>query len=105
MKKTKRLMTGVLSTALAVGLSGCGSERLSEPDDSRCRDWDWNSDLGVYECDDDDSGYRGSYYYGGTYYKSKNALKSSSSYKSYSSSSSFKGSSGFGTGSKGGFGG
>lgn len=103
MGKTKKLLTGLFAGTFAAGMAGCGAEDLPpEPQTAECDDWDWDSDLGVYVCDDDDSSYRGSYFHNNRYYKNKSNLLSSSSYKSYKSSSSFKG---FGSGSKGGFGG
>ncbi|RSK29322.1 hypothetical protein EJF36_09910 [Bacillus sp. HMF5848] len=85
-------------------MSACSNQSLPPtPDDPNCDDWDWDNELGVWECDDYDSDYRGAYFYGGRYFKGKSSLLQSSKYKSYKSSSSFKG--GFGSGSKGGFGG
>ena len=107
MRKTQKVMMGVTTTALALGLTGCGSsnaERPSQPTDQNCRDWDWDDDEGVYVCDDSNSTYHGHYFYGGRYYKDKNSLLNSSDDKSYKNSSSSKGesqtSSGFGSGSK-----
>ncbi|WP_349407325.1 hypothetical protein [Pseudalkalibacillus sp. SCS-8] len=102
--KTKKLMTGVLSTVVASSMTGCSQQSLPpEPDDPDCNEWEWEADEGVYECEDRDSDYYGHYFYAGKYYKTKNLLKKSSAYKKYRSSKSFKG--GFGSGSKGGFGG
>ncbi|MCH1624288.1 hypothetical protein [Fredinandcohnia quinoae] len=84
-----------------VGCSSDLSDRPPMPDTDSCNDWEWDENLGVWECDDDDSNYRGHYFYGGSFYKGSKKLKASSSYKSYKSS--YK--SGFGSGSKGGFGG
>lgn len=106
MKKTKKLLTGIISAAMVTVGSGCGQQSLPPlPEDENCKDWEWEDDEGVWECDDDDSTYYGHYFYGGKYYSTKKLLSASSAYKSYKSSSSFKGSSGFGSGSKGGFGG
>ncbi len=105
--KTKKVMIGVSSTALTLNLAGCGGNSADvppPPDDQSCHDWEWDSDDGVWECDDNDSSYHGFYYFGGRYYKSKSSLLKSSDYKSYKSSSSYMGggktSSGFGSGSK-----
>jgi hypothetical protein len=96
--KTKKLLAGVSTSALIMAtLSGCGEEEtLPIPEDTECEDWDWDSDLGVWECDDYDSPHYGFFFYGAKYY-TKKSLKSSSSYKTYKSSSSFKG---FGSGNK-----
>ncbi|WP_425340347.1 aminotransferase yhxA [Ammoniphilus resinae] len=104
--KTGKVMAGISTTVLALGLAGCGSNPPGPPpNDPSCRDWEWDSDDGVWVCDDRSSSHSGSYYHGGRYYKSKSSLQHSSAYKSYKSSSSFKGSSGFGSGSKSFFGG
>lgn len=119
MKKTNKLMKGVLATAglitITTTMAACESPGNSvakppKPKDSTCKNWDWEEDLGVWECDDKKSSYHGGYYYGGTYYSNSSALKSSSGYQSYSKSSSFagkstsisSGKSGVGSGSKGG---
>ena len=73
-----------------------------KPNDKSCSDWDWDDELGVWQCDDSSSGYRGHYFYGGRYYQNKSTFKNSSAFKSYQSSAEFKG--GIGSGSKGGFG-
>lgn len=120
--KTKKVMTGISSTALMLGLAGCGSgspdpyaavDLPPVPDDQNCMDWEWDLDDGVWECEDSNSGHYGHYYYGGKYYSSKPLLYKSKSYSSYKNSSTFKGisstgtskssskvSSGFGSGSK-----
>ena len=116
MGKTKKVMAGISSTVLMLGLVGCGSDYESQdipsvPQDTGCTDWEWDMDDGVWECDDNSSGYYGHYYYGGRYYKNKTALHNSNDFISYKNSSSFKGSSGtsnssinkssgFGSGSK-----
>lgn len=108
MSKTKLLLTGIVSAAVIVGGVGCSnqSSRPQAPNDSSCRDWEWDDDDGVWECDDESSSRYGSSYHGGRYYSSKSDLHKNSSYQSYKNSSSFKGgSSGFGSSSKGGFGG
>lgn len=98
MSKTKLMMTGVIASLTAVGLTGCAEELPPQPKDTACSDWDWNEKDGVYECDDNDSSHYGHSYYSGKYYSNKSALRSSSAFKSYKSSSSFKG--GFGSGSR-----
>jgi hypothetical protein len=115
MKKTNKIIAGISSTALALGLTGCGNDfeqtaQQPEPDeipnDASCNDWEWDSEDGVWECDDTRSPYYGHFLYGGLFYNSKKMLKSSSSYKNYQNSSSFKGTSGskgstgFGSGSR-----
>ena len=107
MGKTRKIMLGVTTTALTMGLAGCGSstaELPPKPTDQACDDWDWDDDQGVWICDDSNSSHRGYYYYGGRYYKNKNALLKSTDYTNYKNSSSYKGggksSSGFGSGSK-----
>jgi hypothetical protein len=103
-KKTKKLISGVIISLVASSLSGCNdNDRPPQPDEDSCREWDWDDDAGVWECDDSRSSYHGHYFLGGLYYNSKSKLTKSPAYKSYKSSSSFKG--GFGSGSKGSFGG
>ncbi|MFZ0443179.1 MAG: hypothetical protein WAM95_00710 [Bacillus sp. (in: firmicutes)] len=101
MKKTKKMMSGVLTVALVSSLAACGGDRPPKPTGTDCGDWEWDRESGTYYCDDNDSSYRGHYYYGGSYYSNKNNLKNSSHYKSYSNQ--YK--SGIGSGTKGGFGG
>ncbi|RUL56879.1 MULTISPECIES: hypothetical protein [Lysinibacillus] len=101
LKKTKKMMMGVVSATLVTSLAGCGSDRPAKPTGYDCDDWEWDSDAGTYYCDDDDSTHSGGYYHGGTMYKSKKALQSSSAYQTYYSN--YK--SGIGSGTKGGFGG
>ncbi|MBY0097804.1 aminotransferase yhxA [Mesobacillus maritimus] len=121
MNKTNKVMAGISSTALMLGLAGCGSSSdpyaavdiPPAPEDQECTDWEWDLDDGVWECEDSNSGYYGHYYHGGKYYSSKSLLTKSKSYSSYKNSSTFKGisstgssgssskmSSGFGSGSK-----
>lgn len=107
MGKTKKVMAGITTTALTLGLVGCGSnsaELPPPPEDQNCRDWEWDDDDGVWECDDRSSGYYGHFYFGGLYYASKSALIKSNAYQSYKNSSSYMGgnktSSGFGSGTK-----
>ncbi|MCA1029443.1 hypothetical protein LCL95_00195 [Bacillus timonensis] len=106
MKKTKKLMSAVLSGVMVTSTAACGNAQTDlppVPDTDECRDWDWDDELGVWECDDERSRYYGGFFYGSKFFKTKSALTSSSAYKSYKSSPSFKG--GFSSGSKGGFGG
>lgn len=98
MKKTKKMMTGVLTAALAASLAACGEDRPPEPTGYDCDDWDWDKKTGTYYCDDDSSSHSGGYYHSGTVYSNKKALQTSSSYQSYVKS-------GIGSGTKGGFGG
>lgn len=111
MRKTQKIIAGISSTALAFGLTGCGNQTAQEPEpdeipqDSSCSDWEWDSEDGVWECDDSRSPYYGHFLYAGMFYSSKSLLKSSSAYKNYKNSSTFKGTSGkkgstgFGSGS------
>lgn len=102
--KTKKLITGAVASIFAVGLTGCSDPGLPPPPDNlECNDYEWDDDLGVWECDDYDSRYYGHFFYGGKVFSSKSSLLKSQTYKSYKSSSSFRG--GFGSSSKGGFGG
>ncbi|MGM7723250.1 hypothetical protein [uncultured Metabacillus sp.] len=107
MKKTNKLLTGIISATMMT-ISGCSNNESLPPvpEGTDCDDWEWEADEGVWECDDDTSSHYGHYYYGGKFYNSKSSLTASSTYKSYKSSTSFKGGgSGFGKGSSGGFGG
>ena len=96
MTKTKNVLLGVTTTALTLVLAGCNSTNNysssnqysngsipPQPTDASCRDWDWDSDDGLWECDDRTSGNYGHYYYGGSYYKSVNGLLNSSAGDSY----------------------
>lgn len=107
MSKTKKIIAGISSTALAFGLAGCGDDSANlppVPNDNACDDWEWDDDDGVWECDDENSSYYRHYYYGGSYFRTKSLLYANNAYKNYKSSSSFKGgtvkkSTGFGSGS------
>lgn len=103
MTKTKWLVGGVVTSLMTGTLFGCAQDLPPKPNDNSCSDWDWDDELGVWQCDDSSSGYRGHYFYGGRYYQNKSNFKNSSAFKSYQSSAEFKG--GIGSGSKGGFGG
>ena len=46
-----------------------------KPNDKSCSDWDWDDELGVWQCDDSSSGYRGHYFYGGDTIKINPLLK------------------------------
>lgn len=88
--------------------SGCNNEESLPPvpEGTDCGDWEWESDEGVWECDDVDSPHFGYYFFAGRMFSSLTSLRSNSAYQNYKSSSSFKGGrSGFGSGSTGGFGG
>ncbi|WP_458413381.1 aminotransferase yhxA [Schinkia sp. CFF1] len=113
MSKTKKVMVGISSTIVMLGLGGCASDYESQdippaPDDSSCSDWEWDMDDGVWECDDGGSSHYGHSYYRGRYYDSKSSLYKSKDYLDYKKSSSFAGisdgsvkkSSGFGSGLK-----
>jgi hypothetical protein len=106
LKKTKKVMVGITSTALLLGISGCsgsnqdkssGSYTVDDddlppvPDDQNCTDWEWDLDDGVWECEDGGSRYYGHYFYGGRYFKSKPDLYKYSAYKNYKKSADFKG--------------
>ncbi|MWC28128.1 aminotransferase yhxA [Paenibacillus sp. MMS18-CY102] len=102
---TKKVMLGISSVAVASAMSGCGQTTYPEPspprppNDSSCNDWEWNSNQGVYECDDSSSSHYRSYYHNNRYYSSSSSLHKDSSYKSYKSTLTPKKSSGFGKGS------
>lgn len=107
MGKTRKVMAGITTTALTIGLVGCGSNNADvppPPNDQSCDDWEWDDDDGIWECDDSRSSFFGYYFLAGKYYKNKSSLVKSDAYKSYKNSSSFQGgkkkSSGFGSGSK-----
>jgi len=99
--KGKKLAAGLMMAALTVSLSGCGNALPPVPKQQGCDDWEWDDDLGVYQCDDQGSSNYHGYYYGGSMYRTKSALMGSKSYVNYTKGSSFKGKSGFGTGTKG----
>lgn len=87
-------MTGISSIALMTAMVGCSSNQTKAPNDPECKDWEYDNDDGVWECDDSSSNRYGHYYHGGTYYSNKDSLRKSSSYNKSSKSS------GFGSGSK-----
>lgn len=103
MSKTKKLMAGVATSILALGMTGCSQNETSqdEPTGYDCDDWEWDDDEGTYYCDDTRSAHYGGYYFLGNMFSSKSAFKKSSGYSSHISS--YK--SGIGSGTKGGFGG
>ncbi|RFU67279.1 hypothetical protein D0469_15375 [Peribacillus saganii] len=110
MKKTKKMMSGVAATLLAVSMTGCGNDdeaRPAEPTGEDCNDWDWDKESESYYCDDRSSSHFGMFWFAGGWFASRSALMNSSSYKSYkgtdNSGNSYK--SGIGSGSRGGFGG
>lgn len=101
MKKTKKMMAGVLAM-MSTSLVACSSQDIpAEPIDEDCDDWDWDKNTQTYYCDDESSRHYSSYYHGGRYYKNKSTLLNSSEYKDYKNSIK----TGIGSGSKGGFGG
>lgn len=103
LSKTKNVLMGVSSAILVTGLAGCGTDTSNlppKPQSADCNDWEWDDDLGTWQCDDNNSTYYRSYFYGNSYYKTGSSLKQNASYGSYSKSSSFQGGKGFGTGSK-----
>ena len=85
--KTKKVMAGITSTALMMGLASCGVGNQEQgndedwnsgsqgdsssmdippaPEDQNCEEWEWDLDDGVWECDDSRSGYYGHFFYGG----------------------------------------
>lgn len=102
MSKTKKLIAGAVTAAVAIGFVSCSKDDTpDEPTGYDCDDWDWDADEGTYYCDDNRSTHYGSYYLLGRLFANKGALKSSSIYKSHMST--YK--SGIGSGTKGGFGG
>nr|WP_026089346.1 MULTISPECIES: hypothetical protein [Bacillus] len=102
MKKTTKMMAGVMATLMTVTTTACENEsRPDKPKDTSCDDWEWDKETGTYYCDDSSSSVYRSYYHGGRVYKSKTSLKADDTYKTYKSS--YK--SGIGSGTKGGFGG
>ncbi|WP_394191138.1 hypothetical protein [Paenisporosarcina quisquiliarum] len=103
MSKTKKLMAGVATSILALGMTGCSQNETNqdEPTGYDCDDWEWDDDEGTYYCDDTRSAHYGGYYFLGNMFSSKSAFKKSSGYSSHISS--YK--SGIGSGTKGGFGG
>ena len=92
------MMSGVLTAALVLHWQLVAETRPRKPTGTDCGDWERDRESGTYHCDDNDSSYRGHYYYGGSYYSNKNNLKNSPHYKSYSNQ--YK--SGIGSGTKGG---
>ncbi|CCQ92302.1 conserved exported hypothetical protein [[Clostridium] ultunense Esp] len=102
--KGKRWFIGLSSTALVLSFTGCGEDesQLSaippKPEVSSCRNWIFDRQDGVWECNDQTSDYHGYYYYGGNWYRNKTQLHQSTEYQNYTTS--VKKSSGFGSGSK-----
>jgi hypothetical protein len=111
--KTKKVMAGITSTALMMGLASCGVGNQEQgndeswnsgsqggsssmdlppvPEDQNCEEWEWDPDDGVWECDDSRSGYYGHFFYGGLFYATKPLLYQSKAYTDYKKSSAFKG--------------
>ena len=75
MTKTKWLVGGVVTSLMTGTLFGCTQDLPPKPNDNSCSDWDWDDELGVWQCDDSSSGYRGHYFYGGRYYQNKSTFK------------------------------
>lgn len=141
MSKTKKLMAGISATALMMGLVGCNTNQQTAPDrnwdddstgdgqdwssgegqdippvpeGTNCSDWEWDSEDGVWECDDSRSPYFGHYFFAGMFFANRSMLYKSNDYMKYKNSSAFKGarldstnkntapkgSSGFGSGSR-----
>ncbi|MFX3625608.1 MAG: aminotransferase yhxA [Ectobacillus sp.] len=95
MRKTKQVMLGVVA---AVGTSGCNGEEAlpPKPDDLQCKDYEFDYDEGVWECDDIRSPHFGYYYFGGRSFSSLGVLRGDAGYQKYKQSPEFK--KGFGTG-------
>lgn len=94
LKKTKKLLTGIVSATMVTSLAACGEEEELSlppvPDDNSCAEWEWDYDDEVWECDDIDSPHFGYYYFAGRAFKSKSDLYKSSAYKSYRSGSTYE---------------
>lgn len=118
MNKTKKLMVGVATSVMAIGLTGCGQDEYEsnttlppEPTEYDCDDWEWDENEATYYCDDSRSSHFGAYYLFGNMFSNKSALRKSPHYSTnfnnykntQSSTSGYK--SGIGSGSKGGSGG
>jgi len=50
LKKTKKMMSGVLTAALVSSLAACGGDRPPKPVGTDCDDWDWDRETGTYYC-------------------------------------------------------
>ncbi|WP_174731592.1 aminotransferase yhxA [Mesobacillus harenae] len=118
MSKTKKIMAGVTSTALALSLAACGTQSAEEdadilpvPEDEDCEDWEWDDDEGVWKCDEKNSRFFGHYFFLGRFFGNSGLLAQNRDYQSYKNSAAFKGgaigdnktikrSTGFGSGSK-----
>ncbi|MGM7683916.1 hypothetical protein ACSVDA_17395 [Cytobacillus sp. Hm23] len=105
MSKTTKLIKGLSAAVIATGLSGCSSAANEytyettdigdgdtrtipiEPSVVGCDEWDWDVDDEMYECDDDDSDYRGHYFYQNKLFKTKADIKSGKYSKSFVSTS------------------
>lgn len=96
MNKTTNMMIGILAVLTA---AGCGKDEAlpPKPDDLSCREYEFDYDDGVWECDDRTSRYYGHYFYGGTWFGSRQALHAYAPYQKYKQSPQFK--KGFGSGS------
>ncbi len=113
MNQTKKLMAGVATSVMALGLSGCSQSNYQslppEPTEYECDDWEWDDDEGTYYCDDRRSSHFGAYYLLGRMFSSKSALRKSPNYANnlskYQNVQKGGYKSGIGSGAKGGFGG
>jgi hypothetical protein len=107
MNKTKKMMAGVATSIMALGLVGCTQNEFDtslnnvdgteddysttstslppEPTEYECDDWDWDENEGTYYCDDSRSSHFGAYYLLGTMFNNKSALHSSSNYSNHAS--------------------
>lgn len=90
MKKTKKMMLGVIATLMAGTVAGCSDNKQQSQD---CDDWEWDPETEDFVCDDDDTagGSRGS-----SYIKKPGKSQIGKEFNS-------KAKSGIGSGTKGGF--
>ncbi len=97
LKKTKKLITGLSTAALVMGITGCGNtythideteapksnpstgqatEIPPVPDANEyCEEYEWDASEGYYECDDDDSHYYGHYFYNRGFYRAASDIR------------------------------
>ncbi|MFD3447917.1 hypothetical protein ACFDTO_25320 [Microbacteriaceae bacterium 4G12] len=97
MKKTKKVMIGVIAM---LGAAGCSNQDNlpPKPNDLECKNYKFSDRNRVWECDDRSSSSHGSSYYGGKRYSSAADLEKDPKYQQYKQSPEFK--KGFGSGSK-----
>lgn len=50
--KTKWLVGGVVTSLMTGTLFGCAQDLPPKPNDKSCSDWDWDDELGVWQCDE-----------------------------------------------------